>query len=193
MGQSFLKDHKSEHLLWCLLNCISEYPCNISQFDASKFRLLTNYTSLVGLSDHSLSSDISIISFLLGARVFEKHFTLSRFDGGPDSAFSLEPSELSSHIESLSNIANNSSLTNIDCLSSIEHHSFSPTLQFARSVYAKRNIIEGEVFTLDNIGTFRPSHEESGTSLLQLLGLYSNTHLSIGDPVLLAHSVKENI
>ena len=85
----FLKDHKSEHLLWCLLNCISEYPCNISQFDASKFRLLTNYTSLVGLSDHSLSSDISIISFLLGARVFEKHFTLSRLDGGPDSAFSL--------------------------------------------------------------------------------------------------------
>ena len=49
----------------------------------------------MGLSDHTMGVGVAVAAIALGATVVEKHFTLSRADGGVDSSFSLEPAELS--------------------------------------------------------------------------------------------------
>ena len=80
-----------------LLKCTSTYPATPEN---SNIRTIPHLQRLfnceVGLSDHTLGVGASVASIALGASVIEKHFTLSRSDGGVDSAFSLEPSELSS-------------------------------------------------------------------------------------------------
>ena len=82
-----LSQSNAQHLMWCLFNCVSNYPTDLSEIDLSKFSLLADYSSQIGLSDHSLDSNSCLIAFLAGARIFEKHLTLQRADGGPDGFF----------------------------------------------------------------------------------------------------------
>ena len=49
---------------------------------------------IIGLSDHENGIDAASIAFMLGARIFEKHFTLDRSWKGTDHSFSLEPQGL---------------------------------------------------------------------------------------------------
>ena len=78
-----------------LLKCTSSYPASPED---SNILTIPHMSALfdvhVGLSDHTMGNGTAIAAVTLGARVIEKHFTLSRSDGGVDSAFSLEPHEL---------------------------------------------------------------------------------------------------
>ena len=73
------------------LRCISKF---ISKY--------SNYT--IGLSDHENGIDAASVAYMLGARVFEKHFTLDRAAKGTDNAFSLEPIGLQKLVRNLRRI-----------------------------------------------------------------------------------------
>lgn len=78
-----------------LLKCTSAYPAEPKDANLktmSAMAALWGWAN-VGLSDHSLTTAIPVAAAALGASVIEKHLTLSRADGGPDAAFSLEPHE----------------------------------------------------------------------------------------------------
>lgn len=78
-----------------LLHCISSYPAPMDQANLRQIPELSRRFGVVsGLSDHTLGTTAAVTSVALGASVIEKHFTLSREDNGPDSAFSIEPNEL---------------------------------------------------------------------------------------------------
>lgn len=78
-----------------LLKCTSTYPAspeNTNLLTIPHLRQL--FGCQVGLSDHTLGVGVAVAAVALGANVIEKHFTLSREDGGVDAAFSMEPAEM---------------------------------------------------------------------------------------------------
>ena len=78
-----------------LLHCISSYPAPMDQVNLRQIPELANrFDVLAGLSDHTMGTTASVAAIALGARLIEKHFTLSRADKGPDSELSLEPADL---------------------------------------------------------------------------------------------------
>lgn len=80
---------------YALLKCTSAYPA--SPNDAN-LRTIPHMAAMfgceVGLSDHTMGIGVPVAAISLGASIIEKHFCLSRDEGGVDSAFSLEPEEL---------------------------------------------------------------------------------------------------
>ncbi len=89
-----------------IFHCTASYPANHKDMN---LRIITElkkqYPDLViGLSDHENGIQAADISYMLGARVFEKHFTLNRANKGTDNAFSLEPIGLKKLFRNLSRI-----------------------------------------------------------------------------------------
>ncbi len=77
----------------CVLQCTAAYPVDITELNLRVITVLRErYPELViGLSDHQDGISMSLVAFMLGARVIEKHFTLSHTLKGTDHAFSLMP------------------------------------------------------------------------------------------------------
>lgn len=85
-----------------ILHCTSNYPCPVK--DANLKAMKTIYDSFglsVGYSDHTLSTDLAFVAIGLGAKVYEKHFTLDKNLNGPDHAASLDPNELQQLVKNI--------------------------------------------------------------------------------------------
>lgn len=149
-----------------LLHCVSGYPMPP---DEANLRTLVDlgqrFRCPVGLSDHSLGTAVSVAAVALGGCVIERHITLSRADGGPDAAFSLQPAELAQLV--------------VDCrqayaaLGSIDYRpkaSERSNLVFRRSLYVVRDMGVGEVFTPANVRSIRPGYGLSPKHLPEVLG-----------------------
>ena len=80
-----------------VLHCVSAYPARPEETNLSTMLdIRDSFGVICGLSDHTLGTATSVAAVAMGACVLEKHYTLDRNDGGPDSSFSLEPHELKS-------------------------------------------------------------------------------------------------
>ncbi|OEJ66328.1 pseudaminic acid synthase [Magnetovibrio blakemorei] len=149
-----------------LLHCISGYP---SPCEDSNLRTIpdmrSRFETHVGLSDHTLGTAVSVAAVALGACVIEKHFTLSRADGGPDAAFSLEQDELTTLTQ--------------DCLKSwkalgVAGYHRKPSEQvnapFRRSLYVVEDMCEGDLFNNTNVKSIRPGYGLAPKLLPEVLG-----------------------
>jgi pseudaminic acid synthase len=137
-----------------LLHCVSGYPTPPEQSNLQRIpELAKQFGCPVGLSDHTLGTEVAIASVALGARVIEKHFTLARADGGPDSAFSLEPAELRALVRGV-RTAFDALGTGAPARAEVEKSG----RVFRRSVYVVRDVGAGETLTPDNLRIIRPGY-----------------------------------
>lgn len=135
-----------------LLKCTSTYPATAANTNILTIPHLRElFNCEVGLSDHSMGVGVSVASVALGATVIEKHFTLSRADGGVDSTFSMEPAEMAQLVVETER-----------AWQALGQVSYGPTeaekksLQFRRTLYVVQDLKAGDVLTKDNVRAIRP-------------------------------------
>ena len=77
----------------CILQCTAAYPAAIGELNLAVITTLRDRypDTVIGLSDHQDGIAMSLVAYMLGARVIEKHFTLSHAAKGTDHAYSLIP------------------------------------------------------------------------------------------------------
>ena len=86
-----------------VLYCISKYPAPPEYFNLGTIEYLREkYSDLtIGFSDHSLGDEVALAAVKLGAKVIEKHFSMSRDLWGADHKVSMMPIEMKAMIEAI--------------------------------------------------------------------------------------------
>lgn len=135
-----------------LLKCTSSYPAtpegtNLLTIPHMKDLFKCN----VGLSDHTLGIGAAVASVALGATVIEKHFTLSRADGGVDAAFSMDPAEMAQLVREC-----NTACEALGGVSYEMQEQEKKSVVFRRSLYIVEDMKAGDVITEQNMRSIRP-------------------------------------
>lgn len=165
-----------------LLKCTSTYPASPEN---SNILTIPHMKGLfgchIGLSDHTMGTGVAVAAVALGAVVVEKHFCLSRADGGVDSAFSLEPHEFKLLVEETKKAW--------QALGVIQYgiqQAEIKSLNYKRSVYVVKDIKKGELITPENLRIIRPAGGMHPRYYKQILGKTSPKDFAAGTPFLLS-------
>jgi len=135
-----------------LLKCTSTYPASPENTNILTIPHLRELFGCdVGLSDHTMGVGVSVASVALGATVIEKHFTLSRSEGGVDSTFSMEPAEMKQLV-----VETERAWQALGKVSYGMTESERSSVQFRRSLYIVENMKAGEKLTPSNVRAIRP-------------------------------------
>jgi N-acetylneuraminate synthase len=135
-----------------LLKCTSTYP---ALPENSNLRTIPHMRELfkcqVGLSDHTLGIGVAVAAVAFGAVLIEKHFTLSRAEGGVDAAFSMEPEEMRALVLETERAW--------QALGEVKYgyvEAEKNSVKSRRSLYVVKDMKAGEAFTKENLKTIRP-------------------------------------
>ena len=135
-----------------LLKCTSTYPATPENTNILTIPHLRDLFDVqVGLSDHTMGIGVAVASVALGATVIEKHFTLSRADGGVDSAFSMEPEEMRQLV-----IESERAWQALGKISYGVTEAEKKSIVFRRSLYISQDMKKGDLLTPSNLRAIRP-------------------------------------
>ena len=162
-----------------LLKCTSAYP---SPYEEMNLKVIPNmaqvFDCITGLSDHSIGTAAAVASVALGAKMVEKHLTLSRADGGPDGAFSMEPDEFKKMVDEIRIVEKALGKVTYE-LSEKQKRS----REDGRSLFVVKNMKEGEIFTEENVRSIRPAFGLHTMYLDEIMGKRARTDISKGTPL----------
>ncbi len=162
-----------------LLKCTSAYPAPPDEIDLQTIRdMATRYSCPVGISDHTLGVSVSVAAVALGACVVEKHFTLARSAGGPDSSFSLEPAEFKEMVTAVRTVERALGGTRYGAAA---HEVAGRALR--RSLFAVEPVRQGERFTPKNVRSIRPADGLHPRHLAEVLAGYAACDIAPGTPL----------
>ncbi len=173
-----------------LLKCTSAYPARIEDANLCTIPAMAEDFGIpVGLSDHSLGTSVPCTAITVGACIVEKHFTLDRErDGGPDSAFSLEPQEFRAMVNAVRAAERDPSSTSVDpaALGTMHYGTTQgdrKSLVFRPSIFVVEDVAAGEAFTRRNVRIIRPGYGLPPRDFDRVLGCTAKQSLQRGTPL----------
>lgn len=162
-----------------VLKCTSTYPASPENTNLRTIPVMEKmFRCPIGLSDHTMGIGVSVTAIAFGACVIEKHFTLSRAEGGVDSAFSMEPAELKSLVEE----SERAFLALGEVQLSVQANE-QKSLIFKRSLYVVADISKGDTFTEDHIRSFRPAIGIETKFIDKIIGSVAKSDIKKGTPI----------
>lgn len=162
-----------------LLKCTSAYPCPPEEMNLRTVpHMAATFGLLVGLSDHSMGYAAAVAAVSLGACVVEKHLTLRRSDGGPDSAFSMEPEEFAEMVKATRLVERALGRIHYGPTASEK----APVL-YRRSLFVCEPIAAGELLTERNVRSIRPGAGMHTRHYAEIVGRRARTPLEKGTPL----------
>lgn len=163
-----------------LLKCTSTYPATPENTNIRTIPHLRElFGTEVGLSDHTMGTGVSVASVALGATVIEKHFTLSRADGGVDSAFSMEPAEMASLVAESERAWQALGHITYGAASAQEEKSKT----YRRSLYITRDLKAGEILDTSSVRAIRPGLGLAPKFIDMVIGKSVKRDVGRGTPV----------
>ena len=149
-----------------LLKCTSAYPATPAAANLATIPHLRQlFGCEVGLSDHTMGIGVAVAGTVLGATVIEKHFTLSRVEGGVDSAFSMEPAEMAALVRETER-----------AWQAVGHIKYGTSKDdekskaFRRSLYVVEDVKVGGTITPHNVRAIRPGFGLPPADLERVMG-----------------------
>jgi pseudaminic acid synthase len=162
-----------------LLKCTSTYPATPENTNVATIpHMRSLFNCEMGLSDHTMGLGTAVAAVALGATVVEKHFTLSRSDGGVDSTFSAEPDEMSALV-----IETERAWRAIGRITYGTTRAEEKSKAFRRSIYVTEDLKEGDVLTRSNLRTIRPGFGLPPKFYDQLIGRKVRMAVKRGTPM----------
>lgn len=159
-----------------ILKCVSQYPTPYADLNLKTIpNMAETFDCITGLSDHAMGSAVDVAAVTLGAKIIEKHMTLRRADGGPDSAFSMEPEEFTQMVSDVRNIEQAIGKCSYELTAFQERGK-----KNARSLYVVKDIKAGDLFTEGNVRSIRPGRGIPTWHLDDILGKKSSVDIARG-------------
>ena len=174
----YLKSCGAKNII--IFKCTSTYPATPENTNVNTIPVFKEIfpDCIIGLSDHTMGIGASIAAVALGARVIEKHFTLSRADGGVDSDFSLEPDELQLLV-----VESERAFLSLGNVQLDTQKAEVVSRQFKRSIYVSNDIAKGEQFSTENLKVIRPGDGLAPKYFESVLGTVATKDWRRGEPL----------
>lgn len=171
------KEEGNEQVI--LLKCTSQYP---SPYESMNLKVISNMAEVfdctTGLSDHSMGCTVAVAAVALGAKMVEKHLTLSRADGGADAEFSMEPAEFKQMVDEIRIVEK--------ALGKVTYELTEQQIRSredGRSLFVVKDMKEGEIFTEDNVRSIRPNFGLHTMYYEDILGKKAKKDIAKGTPL----------
>lgn len=178
---SVCKEEGNEQII--LLKCTSTYPSPYEDMNLKVIPSMSQvFDAISGLSDHSMGTAVAVASVALGAKMVEKHFTLSRADGGPDAAFSMEPAEFKQMVDEIRIVEKALGKVTYELTDKQKK-----SREDGRSLFVVKDVKAGEKFTEDNVRSIRPAFGMHTMYYDEILGKTAKDDIAKGTPLTWKH------
>jgi pseudaminic acid synthase len=162
-----------------LLKCTSSYPAPLEEMNLNTIPdMKARFNVVTGLSDHTTGISVPIASVALGAKIVEKHFTLDKSLGGPDSSFSIEPKEFLAMTRAIREVEK--ALGGVIYELSEKGHK---SREHSRSLFVITDLEKGDVITPENVKSIRPGFGLHPKNLKTVIGRKVNRRVPRGTPL----------
>ena len=166
---------------FAILQCTAGYP---PKYEELNLRVISTFrerypNTVVGYSGHDSGIAMSLVAYILGARVIEKHFTLNRAMKGTDHAFSLEPGGMRKLVRDLER----AQISLGDGEKRVYDSEIAPIRKMGKMIVAKNSIAAGTEANLSMFEFRSPSEGLHPYQVEQLVGLKFARDLASGESI----------